>query len=128
MNIPTKGLSGSRRPSTASGASNDSTYTQNKTIAPKTYNTYEIPTCDPQPFLSVVIDTPSSTSCPPFFVFNTSLESRIAPAHVPQTGFRDTNSLRGSNKPARRASSAIVVDSDAFREPEIVYKVQRISS
>ncbi|CAG8773041.1 644_t:CDS:2, partial [Acaulospora colombiana] len=37
--------------------------------------------------------------------------SKIAPAHVPQTGLVFTNSLKGSNKPDIRAKSAIVVDS-----------------
>lgn len=68
-------------------------------------------TCDPQPFLIVVTETPPKSSCPPFFGFDTACERSIAPAQVPHTAFVLTNSRRGSINPDRRASSAMVVDS-----------------
>lgn len=92
MNMPVKGLLESRRPSTSKGASKDST-------------------CEPQPFLSTVIDIPPNNSCPPFLALTTACASRIAPAQVPHTGLRVMNSRRGSRRPERRARKAIVVDS-----------------
>jgi len=58
------------------------------------------------------MDIPPKSSCPPFFVLVTAFAIRIAPAHVPQTGFAFTKFRKGSNSPDNRARSAIVVDSD----------------
>ena len=70
---------------------------------------WNIQTCEPHPFRAMVMDIPPSSSWPPFFAFSTAWDSRIAPAPVPQTGLTLTNSFNGSESPARRASSAMVV-------------------
>jgi hypothetical protein len=109
MNMPWNGRFASRRPSTSKGASNDSTC-----IGPMRCVLAKIdalPTCEPQPFRAILTATPPRTSWPPFFAFSTADESRIAPAHVPHTGFFLRNCAMGSSSPASRASSAIVVDS-----------------
>ena len=92
MKIPWKGRLDSRRPSTSRGASKDST-------------------CEPKPFRSMATEMPPRSSWPPFFAFSMERARRIAPAHVPHTGFVFRNSRMGSSRPARRARSAIVVDS-----------------
>ena len=125
IKIPLKGILASRRPLTSSGASKDSTYV---CACCKKVNTLssllaqqkgggggnDDVTCDPQPFLIVVTETPPKSSCPPFFGFDTACESSIAPAQVPHTAFVLTNSRRGSINPDRRASNAMVVDSGSW--------------
>lgn len=92
MKIPWKGRLASRRPSTSSGASKDSTW-------------------DPKPLRSMATEMPPSSSWPPFFAPSIVRARRIAPAQVPQMGFVFRNSRIGSSSPAKRARSAIVVDS-----------------
>lgn len=109
MKTPGYGRFDSRKPSTMSGASNDSTCSQREadplTVIQDTH------TCEPQPLRIVVMSTPPRSSWPPFFTPSAACESKIAPAHVPHTGLFCTNSRSGSVRPASRASRAIVVDS-----------------
>jgi len=89
------------------GASNDSSFS--KDLLDTVRGIGEKITCEPQPLRAMVIDIPPRSSCPPFFGFSTFLESKIAPAQVPQTGFLVTKSLSGPRRPEIRANKAIVV-------------------
>jgi hypothetical protein len=65
----------------------------------------------PNPFRSMSTSSAPSSSCPPRFEPAAERESRMAPAHVPHTGFTRRNAWIGSCKLERRMRSAIVVDS-----------------
>jgi len=110
MKTPVNGCSGFCKPSTSRGASNDSICPPQKKMSQDDYQEgVREPTCEPHPLRAIVIDMPPRSSWPPFFAFSTACERRMAPAHVPHTGFVFTNSLRGSKTPESRASKAMVV-------------------
>lgn len=116
MNTPVKGIFESRSPSISSGASNDSTYNHphmNSSLLTHNpnSNSKKTPTCDPHPFLATDTLIPPSTSCPPFFGFETCSARRIAPAQVPHTVFVWTKVLRGVRRLESLARRAMVVDS-----------------
>jgi len=129
MNTPVKGCSGFCRHSTSSGASNDSIYQKKKKNFGQGKNCQML-TCEPHPLRAIVIDIAPRSSWPPFFAFSTACESRMAPAHVPHTGFVFTKFLRGSSTPDSRASNAMVVLSanGVFDSPIIKYSMKRTSS